>query len=122
MGVPLALQFKKDIPKADFSKLYDGKRLTLFMDLLDEISKEHDLTPFSSFVEDDYAKVESWFESEDGLQTVSAIIKAFQSEKQWSKEPRKLKCFPSLMAELKELERCLEIGKKKKMPFKFFLY
>ena len=120
MGVPLALQFKKDIPKAEFSS--DGKRLTLFMDLLDKISKENDLTPFSRFVEDDFGEGESWFESADGLQTVSGIIKAFQSEKQWSKEPRKLKCFASLMAELKELEHCLEIGKKKKIPFKFFFY
>jgi hypothetical protein len=132
MGVCISANFDKEIPDADFAEKSDGKAITLFIDLLDTVSREKGVSPFTSFALDEEGAIdqlegdeelqEPWFECADGLRTVSVLVKALESETKWSKEPKRLRQFGNLVNELKELERCLEIGKKKKARFYLMYY
>jgi hypothetical protein len=132
MGVCLGLTFDKKLPEGDsFSKFTDGKILVYAMDCLDQICKQKDLTPFSTFAPDYNSLTEElsegetldeiWFDTADGLGTVSALIQVTQSEKQWSKGLTKSEIRVVIEC-LKELERLLRIGKSKKARFCFLYY
>jgi hypothetical protein len=132
MGVCLGLMFDKKLPEADsFSEFTDGKDLVHAMDGLDDLCKQNDVTAFSTFapdydsLADELADGETldeiWFDTADGLRTISVLVEATASEKKWSKGLTKSEI--SVLIEcLKELERCLEIGKRKKARFSFLYY
>jgi len=127
MGLTLGPAFDKKFEGADsFSKLTDGKDLVQALDLLDRICNEKGVTPFGTFAPDFEALAEAldsgeqleemWFDCADGLHTISALIEALRTEKKWSKGLRKNEV-KGLVECLQELEKDLNIAKKKKARF-----
>src|SRR4051794_8350468 len=115
MGLTLGPVFDKKLAGADsFSKFTDGKELVHALDLLDQICNEKGVTPFGTFAPDFEALADElepgeklddlWFSCADGLRTVSALIEALQSEKQWPKGLRK-NAIKGLIECLRELEK-----------------
>lgn len=131
MSAALSPVFSKKFPGADsFSKSSDGKAIVISMPRLDEICAAKGLTPLSTFAPDIDAIAEELpegevfdgilFSSTDGLRSVSGVIKALQSEKEWSKGIRK-NDVGDLLRDLKELERLLKTAKQKRSKF-YLLY
>jgi hypothetical protein len=132
MGVALGLMFEKKLPEADeFSKFTDGKDLAGFMGVLDDICQERGLTAFSTFVPDfDGLEVEEleklsendfYFSCAKGLKVIGRLITALEGEPRWSKEIGKVRT-KTVIACLRELERLLTIGKKKRTRFSLLYY
>ena len=134
MGVCLGLAFDKEFPEGDsFSKFTDGKDLVYVMDRLDAICKQKEVTPFSTFAPDYDSLAEGlsegetideiWFNTADGVRTVSQLVQVAESEKTWCKGLGLSKTeVNDVTACLKELERLLRIGKQKKARFYFSYY
>lgn len=132
MGVCLSLTFDKSFPEGDsFSKFTDGKDLVDAMDRLDALCRKEDVTLFSGFAPDYDSLAEGlkkgesldeiWFSSGDGLRTVSRLICATASDKEWSRGLAKSRA--KLVIDcLKEIERLLKIGKRRKAKFYFLYY
>jgi hypothetical protein len=132
MGVCLGLMFDKKLSAADsFSKFTDGKDLVYAMDQLDELCKQHDVTTFSTFAPDYDSLAEKlpkgetldeiWFEIDDGLRTISTLVKATAADKKWSKGLTKSEI--GVVTDcLRELQRLLKTGKRKKARFSFLYY
>jgi hypothetical protein len=134
VGVTLAPCFNKKFAGDDlFYKYSDGKDLLYGMSRFDEICAAKGATLFSTLCGPDEDEMEAmaaelkegetlketWFTCADGLRTVTTIIKALESEKQWLKRfrAREVRYF---LDGLRKLEEALIIGKKKKAKF-FFL-
>ena len=134
MGLTLGPVFDKKFPEDDlFSKFSaDGKFLLDGMSRFDEICTVKDVTLFSTLcgpdedemeamaaeLEEGETLEETWFTCADGLRTLSTIILALESEKEWAKgfRPREIRDF---IVGLRKLEEVLSIGKKKKAKFYF---
>ena len=133
MGVALAPIFKREFPGDDsFEKATDGKNLSRNLDCLDEICADKSVTAFSIFAPDwdelaaelpdeELSERDLWFSSADGLRTVSVLIAALQTEKQWSKGLRKNQV-GYLLRDLLELERVLNVAKQKRAQFYLLRY
>jgi len=123
MGVGLAPRFDKKLRGVDFDS--DGKGLTLFFDLLNDICEDEGLTPFRDFTDDEALEAldrgkakykEPWRSPSDGLKTIHGLISVLESEpKRVEKTLRSHVKY--LLADLKDLEHCLEIAKKRKARF-----
>jgi hypothetical protein len=130
MGVSLFICFDQEIADADASsKETDGKSVAAATPVLDEICRELGLTHFTHFIPDfdelyelalespdGAALSETWFDSADGLRTVSQLIKTLKAEKKWAKQlPRK--DAKGVMAGLRLLEQDLKVAKRRKARF-----
>ena len=131
MGVTLGPVFDKKFPGDSlFSEYTDGKDLMFGMGRFDEICSAKGVTLFSTLAGPDEAEIEaliaelkegetlkdSWFSCVDGISTVSTLINALRTEKQWSKgfRPADVRSF---ISGLEKLEECLQLGKKKRAKF-----
>src|SRR5713101_4234085 len=127
MGVGITPHCEKEFPGSEsFSKFTDGKDLVHSMGRLDEICMQNRLTPFSTFAPD-YDSLacelsegevleEICFDSADGLKTVSELIKALKSEKQWFKGLALWKKEAEVVGEcLQLLQRLLKTAAKKRI-------
>lgn len=122
MGVCLTPHFNKKLPGAEFDS--DGKNFTLFFDLLNDISEEQGLTRFSDFTDDAVLEAleesrtykEPWSSPSEGLRTIRGLIKVLESEPGRVKKPLRRRA-KGLVEDLRDLERCLEIAKKKRARF-----
>ncbi len=132
MGVCLGLMFDKELPEEDsFSKFTDGKILVHAIDRLDDLCRENDVTPFTTFAPDYDSMAEGlsegeilediWFDITDGLRTISTLVKVTAAEKKWSKGLTKTEVRVVIDC-LKELERLLKIAKRKRARFSFLWY
>jgi hypothetical protein len=131
MGVGLGLAFDKESLREEeksFSKLTDGKLLVYVMPRLDELCEQHKVTPFSTFAPDYDSLAEElpegetldviWFDINDGLKTITRLIKATDTDTEWSKGLTK-RDKQLVIDSLQELDRLLKIGKRKKARFSF---
>lgn len=135
MGVTLGPVFDKKFPDDDlFGNYSDGKDLVYGMTRFDEICAAKSVTLFSTLCGPDEDEIEemaaeleegetledTWFTCTDGLKTVTTIIGALETEKQWTKgfRPREVRDF---VEQLRRLEEALTLGKKKKAKFYFLL-
>ena len=133
MGVALGLLFDKELPEAhEFSKFTDGKDLAASIPVLDDICREQGLPPFSTFAPD-FEELEEEMPLEEvygdhlyhscakALRILRELMTALETEQRWSKELGKART-KSLIACLGELERLLNIGKKKRARFYLLYY
>jgi len=133
MGVTLGPVFNKKFPEDRLFSIYtDGKDLFYGMSRFDEICAAKRVTLFSTLcgpnedeieamvaeLEEGETIEETWLSCADGVRTVGTIIRALESEKQWSKgfRPRELRSF---VDQLRKLEELLNVGKKKRAKFYF---
>src|SRR5262249_2807997 len=134
MGVCIAPAFEKKFRGSDsFSKLTEGKCLVYCLDRLDDTCRRHGLSTLSSFAPDYDALAcqlpkgeklkEIWFESADGLKTVSELLKILSLDKKWFNGLAVTKKDAKLAVEcLEVLERLLRSAAKKKIRFYLFYF
>src|SRR6516165_2097631 len=120
MGVSIAAHFEKKFRGSD-ADFPEGKCLVYCLDRLDDICGQHGLATLSSFAPDDGE--ESWFDSADGLETVSELLKILRLDKAWFKGLVATKKDAKIAVEcLEVLERSLRSAAKKKIRFYLFYF
>jgi len=133
MGVALGLVFDKQLPETkEFSEFTDGKDLASCIPVLDDICQERELVPFSTFAPD-FAELEEELPLEEvygdntyqscakAIRVINKILTVLETERKWAKELGKSR-LKTVIATLKELDRLLTIGKKKKAKFYLLYY
>jgi hypothetical protein len=133
MGVALGLVFDKQLPEAlEFSEFTDGKALAASIPILDDICQERELVPFSTFAPD-FEELEEQMSLEElcakdlyhSCATAGRIIRelltVLKTKRRWAKELGKART-RCVIACLEELERLLNIGKKKRAKFYLLYY
>lgn len=137
MGITLNPEFNKKFPECNlFRDFSDGKDLVHWMDRFDDICASEGVKHFSDFCyppdEDELLELtadlnegetieEPWFGCAHGVRTVNTIIRAFESDKKWSKGIRAYEV-RNLLNVLRKLEEVLMIGKKKRAKFYLLCY
>jgi len=145
MGVEVSPVFDKELPDAEFDG--DGKTLAACSDVLDKIAKDNGVDPvLSSFFLDPEAEAEdlpegqvieeTWYDPKDGLRTVAGLINVLEAPDGRARKSvegggaltplwRMLgvksgldgKWAETVLADLKELERCLRVAIEHKARF-----